>query len=418
MLRKAFLIACSSLIYSSLLHAEIVFDNIQTNYNGMYYPDSIEYGDEIQLGGSANILNQFQFEYFGEFGFNLSPSVKVRLYANDGKGASEAGEFAQPGTLLFESVPMPIHPGYNILTLRELSIPVTNNFTWTVQWEGLTGAFSNRAGIMFYNPPSVGKSYNDFWGKFPDGWFPMNFGGNPVANFAARVWASPDPSVMVLSATNLANGSRHITFQGPIYSGLALESSLNESEWASLAYFVMTNETCEFFDTSKLGTNTVQYRVRRLEQPMLKIINPSLTAEGQFRINFMCSPLKNFTIEAAMDAIHWTPMYTNYSSSVAGTVMDARAINFGRRYYRGSLLPDVPTILFLNTSNPRGTILNAMGPPGMDCVFQVSSNFKDWTSLSTNTFCYTGGLAVHVDPPSTNSQPRFYRIQSLPGTIQ
>ena len=402
-------------LFVSSLRSEIVFDNIQTNFNGMYYPDTIEYGDELQLAGSANILNQFQFEYFGEFGFEISPSVKVRIYANDGTMVTDAGKFSQPNSLLYESDSLKIYPGYNIITLRKLSIPVTNTFTWTVQWEGLAGSFSNRAGIMFYNPPSIGNSYNDFWGKFPDGWYPMNFGGIPVANFAARAWATPDPKVSILSVTNLANGTRHIKFSGPHYSSLSLESSVNQTDWVSIASFVMTNETSEFFDSSPKGADNTEYRIRQLSQPLLLIRDTKLTGEGQFLMNFMCTPLKNFSIDAAMDLVRWTPMVTNFSSSVSGVITDTRAINFTRRYYRAYLLPDIAVFLYVNTLfSSEGTILNASGPPGMDCIFQISSDFKSWTPLVTNTFCYSGGLTTYIDPPKTNSQPRFYRVESLP----
>ena len=144
----AHLIACVSVFLPATGQAEIVYDNSQ-NYSGTYYPPSppnIEYGDQIVLRGTARNVSEFRFEYFGEFTPTGQETVRVRFYANDGPGDPQYEFSHPPKTLLYESSPLPIHAGFNVLALRGLSVPVTNTFTWTVQWGGLSGSVSNRAG--------------------------------------------------------------------------------------------------------------------------------------------------------------------------------------------------------------------------------------------------------------------------------
>src|SRR5450756_688458 len=152
--------------------AEIIYDNFQ-NYGDIWYaaPPShdVEFGDQLPLAGTGRTLTQFQFEYYGEFVSTGNETVRVRLYANDGPN-QDVPNTEEPGTLLYESEPLPVYPRLNTLTLRGLSIQVTNTLTWTVKFGGLTGYYNHRAGPTFYDPPTVGSSYDDFWLKFEGKW--------------------------------------------------------------------------------------------------------------------------------------------------------------------------------------------------------------------------------------------------------
>ena len=59
--------------------------------------------------------------------------------------------------------------------------------TWTVEFTGL-GA--GQSGLLLYDPPTLGTSYDDFWEKVDEVWELKSIEEN--ANFAARLAGVPD----------------------------------------------------------------------------------------------------------------------------------------------------------------------------------------------------------------------------------
>jgi hypothetical protein len=170
------------------VRGEIIFDNSTGGGTNVYY-STLEYGDEVQLGGTSRVVTEFQFEYYGDFVASGIESARIRIYKNDGPGVDPT-----PGTLLYDSGTFAIAPGYQTRTFTGLNVTVPTDLTWTVQFSGLVGGTGDEAGLIIRNPPSVGSSYNDFWLKTGGTWQLFSWNGNPVANFAARILSGSDPT--------------------------------------------------------------------------------------------------------------------------------------------------------------------------------------------------------------------------------
>lgn len=173
-------------------NAEIIYDNSGGTGTNVYY-SLLEYGDEVRLAGTGRVITEFQFEYYGDFVPTGNETARLRLYMNDGPGT-----YPSPKTVLYDSGNFQIFAGYQTKVFDGLSIVVTNSLTWTVQFSGLVGGTGDEAGLVFRNPPSVGKSFYDFWLKTSTGWRLFSWQGNPVANFAARISSGENaPSVTI-----------------------------------------------------------------------------------------------------------------------------------------------------------------------------------------------------------------------------
>ncbi|MFO1458192.1 MAG: PEP-CTERM sorting domain-containing protein [Verrucomicrobiota bacterium] len=197
--------------------AAIVFDNTLNVQPGFGAQTTKEYGDEIKLAGTDRFVTEFQFQYRGEFSPTASaPTATIRIYANDGPSALPGQTTApRPGTLLWESGPLNLKAGNNIVALAP-NVLVPGTITWSVTFSGLSGAEGDRAGLMISNPPKVGGellggvvgSYNDYWIKTDpndsDSWALRRIqDGQVPANFYAQVTAIPEPSTLALLSLGL-----------------------------------------------------------------------------------------------------------------------------------------------------------------------------------------------------------------------
>lgn len=411
------LAACLSLGLASPLQAgEIVFDNTQKDFNNMFYPSMFEYGDQITLGGSARTLTEFQFEYVGDFSQEREATVIVRIYANDAFNPYPTGDFSPPGTLLHESGPRRIFPDYNVLAFKNLSIPVSNykSITWTVQFGGLSGTNNDRAGLTYYDAPTVGSSYDDFWVKLPDGWTLFSTEGNPPSNFAARVFATPETPIQVIASTANADGSHAVQLQGPPYRGAVLEVATGPTNWQTVSQFLFPGHSLTVQDKVPRGETPV-YRVRESSTPVLQLSAGRPDFAGRMALRASGAPSRGFVLEAAWDMAGWFPILTNDFVSMDLDFKDAMAFNFGRRFYRASYTGDLAAAMGnISFTVNNETLLKASGPPGRDCVVEYSKNLSTWLPLATNVFGFTTKTVVFVDPATTNLTRRFYRIRVGP----
>jgi hypothetical protein len=162
---------------------DIVFDNsAKTNYTGLYYYSPHEFGDQIDLATSNTnrYMAKFSFGYYLSDQATGKEKLKLRFYMNDGpKGA--------PKSVLFE-VPtlIPLSKGFNSAVLENVPILLPDTFTWTVEFVGMTDKVA--AGLLIYNPPTVGFSLDDFWEKV-DGQFVLKRVQGKPTNFNAQVIA-------------------------------------------------------------------------------------------------------------------------------------------------------------------------------------------------------------------------------------
>lgn len=396
--------------------AEVVYENCQQPYD-QFWGDKKEFGDEINLGGEGRTITKFQFEYFGYFTDTGNQYVKVRFYANDGEGHdSTVGTFGKPGTLLYEGWPVRMASGYNVVTLSELSVTVPESrFTWTVEFEGVTGNYGDSAGLTIYNPPSIGSSFNDFWYKLPAGWQEVHFpGGNPFANFSARVEATPDTPLTVAAEAPDATGGYALTLTGPAHRSARLETSLDAHQWTPVRSVVFTGEPIRLTDRSGAGETNRQYRLGFIDAPVLELAL-SATAEGRVTVDLTGTPGKTAALEASADNLRWLRVSTNYFQTAGTQFVDSQAAAYPHRFYRGYFIGDSPVIMGSPRRLDNGMVLLAFGgPPGRDCRLESTRDFKTWKTEDVRTLSFTGGAVNYLDTSTTNGAGKYYRATLLP----
>jgi hypothetical protein len=186
-------LAATASIFVSSTFAAIVYDN-SVSFQNTYFGSASEFGDQIDLVGPERIINSFKFDYFLGSTFSGNETVVLRLYNNSGLNGA-------PSEMLFESPPIGITTGYNTITANDLDITVQDTLTWTVLFGGIDPFES--AGLLIYDPPAIGKSFDDYWEKTPTGtWNLKRFENDPlltVANFGAQVSAVPEPGTIQLA---------------------------------------------------------------------------------------------------------------------------------------------------------------------------------------------------------------------------
>lgn len=180
--------------------AAIVYDNSLTDLNTTYGVTGVEFGDEINLGGTDRIINDFKFEYFLSSNASGNETVQLFLRANDGPLITRTNpdnttfQVASPGTLLYTSPVLSLQTGFQTANASEFAVLAPDTITWSVMFEGIeTGEVG---GLRVYNPPTVGTSFGDFWQRNNGTWntYLITDPSAVPGNFAARVTAVPEPT--------------------------------------------------------------------------------------------------------------------------------------------------------------------------------------------------------------------------------
>ena len=198
-------------VAASSASAAVVFDNTLNVQPGFKADTSKQYGDEISLSGTDRYVTELRFQYQGDFELTIpTPTATVRIYANDGPSALPGQSTApRPGTLLWESGPLNLAPGDNVVSVAP-NVLVPNVVTWSIEFSGLSGAPGDRAALTISSPPTVGGqlpggvtgSFDDYWVKVDpsnsESWAIKKIEGQP-SNFYAHVTAIPEPSTVALA---------------------------------------------------------------------------------------------------------------------------------------------------------------------------------------------------------------------------
>jgi hypothetical protein len=187
----AALVVLSCLACGTNARADVVYDNTGTLQP--YYRTGAELGDQVTLGGTARVVTTFQVILFSAV--PSTADLQGRFYANDGAGGV-------PETLLWSDVLPNLAVDQVTVATFDLSslvsaVVVPDTFTWTV----LSGSMD--VGPIMYDPPLVGSSADAFW-EYDASWGEYWFGGDPVANFGARIEATPEPATLCLMGAGLA----------------------------------------------------------------------------------------------------------------------------------------------------------------------------------------------------------------------
>ncbi|MBI2927198.1 MAG: PEP-CTERM sorting domain-containing protein [Verrucomicrobia bacterium] len=200
-MKRIAVLAVCALANAAALAQTTVYDNSTTalvNGTGkqLFHASGFEYGDEITLGAGDRMASQFQFEYFG---LAAGGTFTVRFYDNNGGGTP-----GKPGDLLYESGATSILADYHKVTVDFTGLsPVTvdDTFIWSVKFDG------GSAGLLLYDPPTVGSSFNDFWENGAGGWqvTQIKDGATVIpANFGAKLVTVPEPGTVATLLGGLA----------------------------------------------------------------------------------------------------------------------------------------------------------------------------------------------------------------------
>lgn len=197
-LSKSIAALAASLVFCTSGFAADVYDNTTNPLNRVIPQGTAsEMGDQIFLAGADRRVTDFQFDYFVSTNASGNERAEFFFYLNDGVNGA-------PNTILYRSGEINLGTGSRFLQAQALSVTVPNSFTWSVSFKGID--FNETAGLLLFNPPTTGSSFDDFWVKNSDGtWstFLVDSGATP-ANFGARVTAVPEPSTYAMALLGAA----------------------------------------------------------------------------------------------------------------------------------------------------------------------------------------------------------------------
>jgi hypothetical protein len=263
---------CASIPAQTIPTPVVVYENA-TNYTGKFNLSSNEYGDEIVLSGDAHFITQFQFEYVGNFTPQGDEIARLRFYANTGpswQGATQPGYLTPAATPLWETV-LPISPGFNTATISVPYVNVPSRFTWTVQFFGLAMSTNDNAGLLFYDQPTIGSSFNDYWELLTKGWWLERYLDIPNNNFAAKIMAvsevPPPPRLSV------SQSSGNMVLSWPVgLTSLYLESKPAVSGGIWEPVLPLALRVGDVFQTTiPIGSGNRIFRLNSQPQPPLSI---------------------------------------------------------------------------------------------------------------------------------------------------
>ena len=198
-----------SALMGATTSAQIIYDNSSGSLGARTGEGNAEIGDQVVFaGGTPRTVAQVSFEYFVTPGASGNETAQFFMYAID--NATKL-----PGTLLYTSPTFNLVPetsaGFGTATISGISVDVPDQIAWTVSFAGLEN--SESAGLLFYNPPSVGSSptfdpgdgtQHDFFLKHNvSGWQVLDT-PNLVDNLNVRFTAVPEPSTIALILGGLA----------------------------------------------------------------------------------------------------------------------------------------------------------------------------------------------------------------------
>ena len=192
---RAFLIGLAGVLATLSQAQSVIYDNTINSLDANFpllpewRDDSAEAGDDIWLAGTDREVTELTliFNYRGTVSGTFDGQIRFR----------DIDEPTQtPGVAIYESgiiSAIPMVAGLNVYTFSIPHVTVPDHFVWTVQAynrQGLVGEM----GPSYYDPVVVGFSDDFFWlSDMGSPWTAYSWGGEPVANFAAKFTAVPEP---------------------------------------------------------------------------------------------------------------------------------------------------------------------------------------------------------------------------------
>lgn len=393
--------------------AELVYDNSVNDLN-VFLTEATEFGDEVDFAGTARTLSSLAFSVFGERDLPAGVRARFRIYRNDGEiPPKPEPQFRPPGTLLYQSDDIPVRTGLQNIRIVDLAIPVPNKVTWTVEFLGMGPQTGERAGLLVYHPPVVGRSFKDYWYRETTGFRLHVLISGVAASFAAQFEALPDPAVS-LSAQPGPGGVTVVTVNGPIGSEQVIESSPDQNTWRAVGIVNLSTNTAGTFRDQSGGSATAYYRATRSPYPGNTVIIRDVrrTSPDATTLTLVGHQGTEHLLEASTDHQNWslldvirftdsTLTYTNRSDAAT------------TRFYRTSRPDNRPTLYAIQSirRQPNGQVqLNCLGRPNAgNVVVEISEDMVGWAGIGT--FVFTNSAVQFKEPGSLVAQKRFYRLR-------
>lgn len=293
---------CAGISLGNSVRAEIVYDN-STTYEGQMNDSQLESGDEIVLAGTSRLVTTVAFEYYAEFTPTGDETARVRFYSMD--GAPGENPFATPGSLLYDSGTFSIESGFRTVNVTDIAIYIPGNkFTFSVEFSGVTEA--ERAGLLFYQPPTVGSSDAYFWERENGIWSAVVSDGTGN-NFGAQVNAVAAPVAQYTIRARRENGTSVVEVAGATpgkaYT-LEYKNSVNDIAWQQGPQARATASTLSLVDATAQG---VRFRIYRVVEEDLTIARSG----NQATVVSFAIPGRNYTLQRLSTAVPtWTSIET------------------------------------------------------------------------------------------------------------
>jgi len=212
-LKVAACLAVSALMGGTAIAQTVIYDNSANALGRVTGEGNAEIGDAATFAPGNREVTQISFEYF--VAADTSPG-STALFGNETAQlfVYRLGADNLPTTLLYSSPTFSLVPGtskgFGTATISGINVAVSDSIAWTVNFSGVEG--SEQAGLLFYNPPSVGSSptFDPGDGAQHDFFLRHNVSGwtlldtpNTIDNLGVRFTAVPEPSTIALMVGGL-----------------------------------------------------------------------------------------------------------------------------------------------------------------------------------------------------------------------
>ena len=143
----------------------------------------------------------------------------------------------EPGTLLYESDTFSLQNKYNTVTVHGLGLDLpegTSEVTWSVEFLDLG---VGRAGLLLYDPPTIGKSHDDFWEKVNDDWELKSTESG--SSFGARLAGVPmgkEDDVVVYENAGTSLGKVYLSYK-EVADTVILDGDISELTAIQFEYY-------------------------------------------------------------------------------------------------------------------------------------------------------------------------------------
>lgn len=397
------------------LRAELVYDNSVNDLN-VFLTEPTEYGDEVDFGGSARVLSSLAFSVFGET--NLPPNVRARfrIYRNDGViPPRPEPQFSPPSTLLFQSDDIPVHKGLQNIRIVDVAVPVPNKVTWTLEIIGGSTLTGERAGLLVYHPPVVGRSFKDYWYREAAGFRLHVLVSGIAASFAAQFEALPNPPV-TLSVQPGGAGSTILAVTGPIGTEQIIQSSLDQLSWRAIGLVNLSTNASGTFTNTGTGGATFFYRTVPSPTPGNSVVFRDIRQrpDGSTELTLVARAGSDHLLEASPDQRDWRTLdVLHFAGSTLSYTNTPSADTAGLKFFR-TTRPDNHQALYLIQSLRRqanGNVeITCLGRPNAGKVFvEISEDLVGWAGLGS--FVFTNSTVQFKEPGSLAAGKRFYRLR-------